>query len=432
MCCGRVCTLASPVTPRHDHTPASNPEPGRDILGIGAFLATSWTWCIGMFLPVILLRDFGGWSFLVFAIPNCVGAALMGWMMRAPGASHEMVNAHRAACLWFSRVTVGFHAFFLMWIVQLESLGAAVVVGLLVNVAVNLIASRGSWPGWSPAALTFVASVACASVMAWNGALGASASEATALPLIDLAWLAPVCFFGFLLCPYLDLSFHAARRTLPGEAGTRAFVAGFGGLFLVMIVLTLAYAGMFLRADHSLGLGGPTTGGAMTQAFGLAAAAALMIHLASQSAFTMHLHLGMIAQTGHGQRWKLDLPSALVILAAMAAGIASPWLPSFGGHWNSIGAISGGEAVYRFFMAFYGLVFPAYVWICVLPDWNARPGRARILSFAAVVGLALPMFHMGFIERWTFWLVPGLCVVLAGRWLAEWWSRPRPTGRGYA
>ena len=27
----------------------------------------------------------------------------------------------------------------------------------------------------------------------------------------DLLWLAPVIVFGFLLCPYLDLSFHHAR-----------------------------------------------------------------------------------------------------------------------------------------------------------------------------------------------------------------------------
>ena len=28
-------------------------------LGWAVFLATSWTWCIGMYLPVLLVRDFG-------------------------------------------------------------------------------------------------------------------------------------------------------------------------------------------------------------------------------------------------------------------------------------------------------------------------------------------------------------------------------------
>ncbi|MDB5302268.1 MAG: hypothetical protein JWO87_3931, partial [Phycisphaerales bacterium] len=44
-------------------------------LGWGAFLACSWTWCIGMFLPVLLVRDFGEMGWLVFAAPNVVGAA---------------------------------------------------------------------------------------------------------------------------------------------------------------------------------------------------------------------------------------------------------------------------------------------------------------------------------------------------------------------
>ena len=38
--------------------------------GWGIYLSCSWTWCIGMYLPVILLRDFGWPWLLAFAIPN--------------------------------------------------------------------------------------------------------------------------------------------------------------------------------------------------------------------------------------------------------------------------------------------------------------------------------------------------------------------------
>ena len=42
-------------------------------IGWAAFLASSWTWCIGMFLPVLMIRDYGGWGWAVFALPNILG-----------------------------------------------------------------------------------------------------------------------------------------------------------------------------------------------------------------------------------------------------------------------------------------------------------------------------------------------------------------------
>ena len=37
------------------------------------FLACSWTWCVGMFLPVLLVRNWGIWGWVVFAVPNVIG-----------------------------------------------------------------------------------------------------------------------------------------------------------------------------------------------------------------------------------------------------------------------------------------------------------------------------------------------------------------------
>jgi len=54
--------------------------------------------------------------------------------------------------------------------------------------------------------------------------------------------IAPVCLFGFLLCPYLDLTFHRARQATAPRAGAIAFALGFAGPFLLMIVFTLWYA----------------------------------------------------------------------------------------------------------------------------------------------------------------------------------------------
>src|SRR3954465_13192934 len=80
------------------------------------YLGMSWTWCIGMFLPVLLVRDYGlaGWA--VFAIPNVVGAAAMGWVLARPGARERVLAEHRTACVAFSAVTLAFHAYFLTWL----------------------------------------------------------------------------------------------------------------------------------------------------------------------------------------------------------------------------------------------------------------------------------------------------------------------------
>ena len=39
------------------------------------YLGASWTWCIGMFLPVLLVREYGAWAWVVFAVPNVISCA---------------------------------------------------------------------------------------------------------------------------------------------------------------------------------------------------------------------------------------------------------------------------------------------------------------------------------------------------------------------
>src|ERR1700677_654567 len=85
-------------------------------LSWAVYLGCSWTWCIGMFLPVILVSEFGNVAWFVFAIPNVIGAAAMGWTLAKPGSSERIVAEHRAACVAFSAVTFAFHLFFLYWL----------------------------------------------------------------------------------------------------------------------------------------------------------------------------------------------------------------------------------------------------------------------------------------------------------------------------
>ena len=91
-----------------------------------------------MFLPVLLVRDFGVWGFVTFALPNCLGAAAMGWVLKSPGASAELVNRHAGAMRLFSVVTVLFHVFFLAWLASWDKLPfrPELVIGVAAGVSI--------------------------------------------------------------------------------------------------------------------------------------------------------------------------------------------------------------------------------------------------------------------------------------------------------
>ncbi len=79
--------------------------------------------------------------------------------------------------------------------------------------------------------------------------------------------------------------------------------------------------------------------------------------------------------------------------------------------------LSGFELSYRLFMSFYGLFFPAYVWICIFGKKNWRVWLVAVL-------IAAPMYWMGFIERQMIWLLPGVAVPFIAGLLP--FSRARP------
>lgn len=353
-----------------------------------------------MFLPVLLLRDFGIWSFAIFAIPNVIGAAAMGCVLRAPDSSRRLVANHPEACRAFSIITRAFQYFFLVWI--LLGVGTrwlrlllltAFVVGLLLGT------SRRRTGRMLVAAIVLLLvsiSLLLASAdmggLRWPSSLAPVASFSPA----DLVWLAPVCIFGFLLCPYLDLTFHTARQRAHARTGTWAFILGFGVFFLAMIVATLLYSSMFPERASPFG------GEALRTAPGVL----VLCHIAAQLGYTTELHRTQPDPgTGHVRRAQFGWGEF-----GMLAGFATVFLPC-------VGELSSGEVIYRCFMAFYGLVFPAYVWICVIPsrEGTPRPTRLQIATWLVAVAAAAPMFWMGFIARETWWLAPGLGVVLLAR-----------------
>lgn len=379
------------------------------ILGWACYLACSWTWCIGMFLPVLLIRDYGIWGFVVFAVPNVVGAGAMGWVVKSNESSVVLVERHRTAMFVFSFITVLFQYFFLAWLLAWTGL-LLWVLGLLAWVAVQEIQRRSRLRGY--VALTTVLLVSIATIVAWTLERGSLDSRSN-VSLDRLLPLALVCGFGFALCPYLDTTFHRARQRLSAGAARGAFSLGFGVIFLAMIVLTVLYAPAFTGSDAGGVLRAMSVPGIL-----------LILHLAMQMGFTVGAHsteLEALRQspTEREQVVKFLLIRLFSVMGALGVGSVGNFVPDYHG-------LAFNEVVYRIFMAFYGLVFPAYVWLCMIPTWRSPrpPTRREIAVWLGACAVAAPAYWMGFIERREWWLVPGLAVVLLARLLV------RRNGRG--
>jgi len=134
----------------------------------------------------------------------------------------------------------------------------------------------------------------------------------------------------------------------------------------------------------------------------------IAIHMLVQVAFTMALHLRPLAakDASISIRW--------TTLALSLAAIAIPVAAERGA--STIVASVRNEDVYRIFMAFYGLVFPAYVWICMIPMRGVSV-RTRHLALLLAILVAAPMMWLGFIAGKMIWLVPGIVTVVAARFV---------------
>ncbi|MBC7785313.1 MAG: hypothetical protein H7144_15885 [Burkholderiales bacterium] len=363
-------------------------------LSWAAYLGISWTWVIGMFLPVLLIRDYGFWAWVIFAVPNCLGAAAMGWVMRSPEQSARVTTVHAAACRLFSLVTIAFHVFFAIWIIpRLVGPIGWVVPAVLVQLAFTPAIRNGAM-----LRIAFVVigiSVGVAVAMGNMGQLTVPA--AVAVPASDLLGLAAVCTLGFLTCPYLDLTFHRARRHTTGAGAKLAFGVGFCVFFASMIVFTLLYA-------TSLAAGMSTTMFRSTPS----AAWLLAGHFSVQMAFTVIVHARVLYEQAEAR--DEDGNFRALLSATLAAALAAGLLAHFG-FVNELPfrGVELGEVVYRCFMSFYGLVFPAYVVTSLLT------GRPRWLLTAAAILLALPFYWIAFIDRQMSYAIAGAgIVVLAG------------------
>jgi hypothetical protein len=386
-------------------------------LGWACYVAASWTWCIGMFLPVLLVRDAGLWAFAVFAVPNVVGAAALAWVMRTPEASRRLLEEHAWAVRAFSIVTVAYQAYFAGWVgltMAGDQAGAGALLWLVPALAAGLVAAlpgrlRGAW--LVIAGLVLACSMGV--IVAQLSSHGLPAMSARGeRPAGELVPMALVCALGFLACPYLDATFHRARLEAGARAGN-AFGLGFGWLFALMIVGTLVFTPVLLALSRGRVPGGAGAGLAM---------AVIGAHIVPQLLLTVRVHA-------------LEMPArARVWLGLIAVGagllpwVADRWLGvlAWDAQWSGL---TVGEVVYRGFLSFYGLVFPAYALVCMTPvtgrDGRRRSGptRSRVTWWLAACAMAAPFYWVAFVERHTWWVVAGIAVILAA------WAGARSSAR---
>jgi len=345
------------------------------------FLACSWTWVIGMYLP-ILLRDRYGWmGVIAFAVPNVLGIMLFGWGIKNIQQSRAFLRRHHAAAIWFSAVTVAFHAWFFGWFWTAE-LGLHPADSILIGlgfITLALITTGFSdrvflWVSLLVYGFSLLVLILTVS-QGWSVLTGDAASPRTLYwpRASSIAWiyLIPVMALGFLTCPYFDLTFHRAYQSVGGGKSGRITFLIFGPLFAVMITLTAIYA---------------VTGYSVF----------IFIHLLVQGWLTTTLHLREIIkhtkprrETTRARRM-IQFPFIIVFLAPL------PLID------------------YRDWFLFYGIIFPA---IYLLRTLRRRVGlrESHAITITAAILFSVPFALAGFLtdHEWALLIPPFLFLLLS-------------------
>jgi hypothetical protein len=407
---------------------AKNPPEAQNVAVWAAFLATSWTWVIGMVLPVLLYPYFHFWGWLAFAVPNVIGAAAVGFFSygKTDEEKEAFIRKHLVMFSVFSVVTILFQFFVVSWLITRLVGPAALLMYLLLLSMFTRMGRRDRRLDLLTTMGVLILSLAGLAYFCMEGRpswqdesfLRLSMSQAK-----NLIWLSSALALGFLTCPHMDMTLLRARNALEPRPAKWAFGIGFGVLFLAMIVFTLAYAsGMEMLPA------GVVTGG---QVFGIVA-----LHVVLQAAATSALHIGELRRRpvvpGAGLWVALGIAAvAMLALAGLGREVvtdpenmesATRWtIRSLGVAIASYQELDQGEVVYRCFLAFYAFIFPSYAWTCM---FNAPAGDERVsmtrMGVALMLGAAAAgIAAVGFFSNDFFWVFPGVVLILVGPGVAK-------------
>ena len=346
-------------------------------IGWGLFCTSSWTWCIGMWLPLLLIDRWGWPGFWLFAIPNVIGCAAMGYVVGSRERSIRLVAANRGAMRLFSVITIAFQLFWLTSLAGIPGfipfIGDQQFATILVPFAVLAAGMVVTWlpmTGW-----LITATLLFAWTMASFGIVGTHSMQqigtSGTIPSSQMWGLAPLIILGFLLSPYLDLTFHRARQKTPSSHS----FAVFGIAFMAILLFVASY----WQKD-------PTATSGIVVVFWLL-----------QLTFTIAAHLRELLRTetkssSRNYRWVIMAPilAAWLVYSNADTDNAETWLLN---------------DTYLRFLGFYGLAVPIWVLAFMWP----RPA-ARTKSVAIVLGITLcisfALAELGMVQTPTWWLLP--------------------------
>src|SRR6266568_3601613 len=287
----------------------------------------------------------------------------MGFVIRSRQTSEDVLINHRTAIAIFSLITIAFHIYFVYWFAAERLMGPWLLVIPVAAFFLMWSAGRQS-PQTDPvmAAIVWVLSMAAFAVFAWHPGWRLDLLPARWLAY-EVLWLLPVCILGFVLCPYLDATFHRARMA-SGDRSGLVFSLGFGVFFLCMILFTLWYTKFVAAAIY------PGNVSSIPRTIALV----IGCHMSIQSAFTAAVHVRELERMQMPTRFRLGA-LAVLFAAVLAAAFVSKidlerWL-----------GVDGGEAGYWLFMAFYTVLAPTYVWLFML---SRRPIKRPIVVLAVI------------------------------------------------
>ena len=358
-------------------------------IGWGLFCTSSWTWCIGMWLPMIVIGRWGWSGFWVFAVPNVLGCAAMGYIVGSKAKSQQLVDTHRGPMRWFSMFTIGFQLFWLTAVLAFMGLDWTWLV--LAPIGVLLL---GAMAAMMPSACWLMFSYAIFIAIVVNfGFIGIDVLEHVPdrgiSPGIELWGVAPLITLGFLFSPYLDLTFHRARQETPCKNSFAIFGATF---FIVLLFVCAAWIEQALAILLALWL--------------------------SQLIFTVGAHLRELRSTGQSGGWGSN--RTLVTVAFLPAALA--WIMLGLGYGQSELFLTSGKGspmlveMYLRFIAFYALIVPAWVMAFMGPRRPASRTRTAMVVLVITLLVALPMAELGMIHSttWTttWWAIPAVVIVM--------------------